>query len=65
MTINSVKKIKENDQLSDIPDILFMTLTEPQDIIKGLEGGTDQFITKPFNWVLSYQARLSFSSILE
>lgn len=42
-------RIKKNPQYKDIPLILLTTLSDPQDIIKGLECGADNFITKPYD----------------
>ena len=41
--------IKENENLRDIPVILLTSLSDPQDIIRGLESGADNFIMKPFD----------------
>jgi two-component system response regulator VanR len=43
------RKIKENDDLKGIPVLLLTQLTEPEDIIKGLESGADNFVTKPYD----------------
>lgn len=43
------KKIKQSQPLSHIPVMLLTTLSELQDIIRGLESGADHFITKPFS----------------
>ncbi len=43
------KRIKGDDRLRSIPVILLTTLSEPEDVIKGLECGADNFITKPYN----------------
>ena len=43
------RKIKSSRDLCDIPVILLTQLSEPQDIIKGLECEADHFITKPYN----------------
>lgn len=40
--------IKKNPLYLDIPVILLTTLSDPQDIIRGLESGADNFITKPY-----------------
>ncbi len=47
--------IKGNENLRDIPVILLTSLSDPQDIIRGLESGADNFIIKPFdeNYLLS------------
>lgn len=42
---SEVKKMPEH---KDIPIILLTTLSDPADIIRGLESGADNFITKPF-----------------
>jgi len=50
-------KIKQDPKLKDIPVILLTALSDPNDIIKGLESGADNFITKP------YQERFLISRI--
>lgn len=42
-------KIKKSENLSHIPVILLTSLQDPQDIIKGLQAGADNFITKPYD----------------
>ena len=42
------KAIKSDEELKDIPVILVTTLTDPQDVIRGLECGADNFIRKPY-----------------
>ncbi|MBF0118246.1 MAG: response regulator [Desulfobacterales bacterium] len=41
-------KIKTNEKLRDIPVILLTSLSDPEDIIKGLQCGADNFIIKPY-----------------
>ncbi len=41
-------KIKSNPALRDIPVILLTSLSDPLDIVKGLQAGADNFITKPY-----------------
>jgi signal transduction histidine kinase len=41
-------RIKKNTRGHDIPVILLSTLVDPMDIIRGLECGADNFITKPY-----------------
>lgn len=41
--------IKSDDNLKNIPVILLTFLSDPADIIKGLECGADGFITKPYS----------------
>lgn len=40
--------VKKDEKYRHIPVILLTTLSDPQDIIKGLESGADNFITKPY-----------------
>ena len=41
--------IKEDDNLKNMPVILLTVLSNPEDIIKGLECGADSFVTKPYD----------------
>ena len=43
------KKIKSTPTLCDIPVILLTALRDPLDIVKGLQAGADNFITKPYD----------------
>jgi signal transduction histidine kinase/DNA-binding response OmpR family regulator len=43
------RRIKADERLKDIPVILVTGLSEPRDVIKGLECGADNFITKPYD----------------
>ncbi|MDP2237882.1 MAG: response regulator [Bacteroidales bacterium] len=43
------KKIKQDPELFDIPFILLTSLGDQLDIIKGLQAGADNFITKPYD----------------
>jgi two-component system sensor histidine kinase/response regulator len=43
------RQIKGNPDLSDIPIILVTTLSDPQDVIRGLECRADNFILKPYD----------------
>ncbi len=43
------RMIKEDPLLKDIPVMLLTNLSDPQDVIKGLQAGADNFITKPYN----------------
>lgn len=42
-------KVKADSELQDIPVILLTSLSDPLDIIKGLQAGADNFITKPYD----------------
>ncbi|TAL80641.1 MAG: response regulator [Bacteroidetes bacterium] len=41
-------RIKESEKLKEIPVILLTSLTDPEDVLKGLTCGADNFFTKPF-----------------
>lgn len=43
------EKVKSTKELKDIPIILLTSLQDSMDIIKGLQAGSDNFITKPFD----------------
>lgn len=42
------RAIKNDDDLKSVPLILLSTLSEPEDIIKGLDCGADNYVTKPY-----------------
>ncbi len=42
------RKIREKNKLKNIPIIMLTARTEDEDIIRGLENGADDYITKPF-----------------
>ncbi|PKP05569.1 MAG: hybrid sensor histidine kinase/response regulator [Bacteroidetes bacterium HGW-Bacteroidetes-5] len=43
------RQVKENPSTSTIPVILLTSLQDPNDIIRGLQAGADNFITKPYD----------------
>jgi len=43
------RHIKTRDDCRNVPVILLTSLVDPRDVIKGLECGADNFITKPYN----------------
>lgn len=43
------RRIKGNHELQKIPVILLTSLSDPEDVITGLECGADYFIMKPYN----------------
>lgn len=43
------RKIKTDNDLKTIPVLLLTQLSEPEDIIEGLESGADNFVTKPYD----------------
>lgn len=42
------REIKNDESLKTVPLILLSTLSEPEDIIKGLDCGADNYVTKPY-----------------
>jgi serine phosphatase RsbU (regulator of sigma subunit)/CheY-like chemotaxis protein len=42
-------RIKSDEQLKALPVILLTSLSDPKDILKGLECGADNFIVKPYD----------------
>jgi diguanylate cyclase (GGDEF)-like protein/PAS domain S-box-containing protein len=42
-------EIKHDDELKDIPVILLTELSDPKDIIKGLDARADYYVTKPYD----------------
>jgi len=42
-------KIKEDPDLRTIPFIILTSLSDPRDVIRGLQAGADNFLTKPYN----------------
>ena len=49
------RQIKDKSSLKDIPVILLTSLSDPVDVIRGLQCGADNFITKPYqeNFLIS------------
>ena len=50
------RRVKEQDSQKEIPVILLTSLSNPEDVIEGLECGADNFITKPYadDYLLSH-----------
>jgi len=42
-------RVKGDERFSDIPVILLTSLSDPHEVIRGLECGADNFITKPYD----------------
>jgi DNA-binding response OmpR family regulator len=42
------RQVKQDAQLGDVPVVLVTTLSDPHDVIRGLECGADNFILKPY-----------------
>lgn len=47
--IEVCKRIKSNAQTQHIPVVMITALDQPEDRVKGLEAGADDFLTKPVN----------------
>src|SRR6185295_11852611 len=47
--IEVCRRIKSNPQTQHIPVIMVTALDQPEDRVKGLEAGADDFLTKPVN----------------
>jgi sigma-B regulation protein RsbU (phosphoserine phosphatase) len=49
------RAVKQDPMLRDVPVVLLSTLSEAVDIIKGLDAGADNYVTKPYdpNYLLS------------
>lgn len=43
------EQVKQDPKLQSVPFIMLTTLTDATDVIKGLEVGTDYYVTKPYN----------------
>jgi putative nucleotidyltransferase with HDIG domain len=43
------RQVKANEKFKSIPVILLTALSNPEDVIRGLECGADNFITKPYD----------------
>ncbi|MEW5734040.1 MAG: HD domain-containing phosphohydrolase [Thermodesulfobacteriota bacterium] len=42
--------VKNDPELCHIPVILFTTLSDPEDILRGVRAGADSYVTKPYEW---------------
>jgi len=47
--ISICEKLRSDQETSKTPIILITAMSEPDDIIKGLDSGADDYITKPFD----------------
>ena len=43
------RAVKQDPDLCDVPVILLSTLSEAEDIIRGLDAGADNYVTKPYD----------------
>lgn len=57
------KKIKNHKNYKDLPVIMITALTQPDNIVSGLDAGADDYITKPFDLnVLQARVRVQLRS---
>lgn len=42
------RNLKNDDKLHSVPIILLTSLTDPSDVVRGLESGADYYLTKPY-----------------
>ena len=47
--IDFTRRLRRNDETRTLPVIMLTAKTEEEDLIKGLENGADDYITKPFS----------------
>lgn len=59
--IDGFKACKEIRKRSNVPIVMITALNRPEDVIRGLELGADNYITKPFNF-RELQARIHAAS---
>lgn len=43
------RSIRQNEALEDLPVMLLTSLSEPEDVFRGLDCGADNFVAKPFD----------------
>jgi DNA-binding response OmpR family regulator len=54
-----IKKLRNQSRFSELPIIMVTALSQPENIISGLDAGADDYITKPFDLnVLSARVRV-------
>ncbi len=52
-----IKKVRAQKEYTDIPIVMITALTQPDNIVQGLDAGADDYVTKPFDLNV-LQARL-------
>ena len=55
--LSAIKKIRKNDSLADMPIIILTAKDREFDKVAGLDGGADEYMTKPFG-VMELAARI-------
>jgi DNA-binding response OmpR family regulator len=59
------KKIRANQRFHKVPIIMLTALTQPENIVAGLDAGADDYMTKPFDLqVLSARVRVQLRSAM-
>ena len=56
--LSAIKKIRKNDSLADMPIIILTAKDREFDKVAGLDGGADDYMTKPFG-VMELPARIT------
>jgi len=44
-----LRQVKEDEQLRDIPVIMLTARAQERDVVKGIDSGVENYITKPFH----------------
>ncbi len=58
------KKLRAQSKFKDSPVIMITALTQPENIVAGLDAGADDYITKPFDLkVLQARVRVQFRDV--
>lgn len=58
-----IRKLRQQKQFENIPVIMLTALTQPENIVSGLDAGADDYITKPFDLkVLDARIRVQLRS---
>jgi len=47
--VNLIRKLRKNEMTRSLPVIMLTAKTEEEDLVKGLESGADDYISKPFS----------------
>ena len=59
-----IRKLRQQKQFENIPVIMLTALTQPENIVSGLDAGADDYITKPFDLkVLDARIRVQLRTI--
>lgn len=47
--VDFTRKLRRNDETRNLPIIMLTAKTEEEDLVRGLESGADDYVTKPFS----------------